>query len=130
MGDTPNADSVGRDETGDEEAIGRSTQRPPMNRDSVIIQVEVPGTKPESWWLLVTADGATHRPGRNPDAQVVFTTDPITAAGIRNGSASAQAAFMEGRLRIGGDPRVLETARALIQRAGPPSPESDAIDRD
>lgn len=47
------------------------------------------------------------RPGPLPDATVRFSLDRETAAAIASGSGSAQRAFMAGRLRVGGDLRVL-----------------------
>ncbi|HLT15676.1 MAG TPA: SCP2 sterol-binding domain-containing protein [Acidimicrobiales bacterium] len=41
--------------------------------------------------------------GRVADADVTFTQDRATAAAIAQGHESAQAAFLAGRLRIGGD---------------------------
>jgi predicted lipid carrier protein YhbT len=46
------------------------------------------------------------------DADITFTQDLATAQAIHRGELSAQAAFMEGRLRLGGD------LRAVIDRAG------------
>ena len=47
---------------------------------------------------------------RTPD--VTFTQDRATAEAIHRGELSAQTAFIEGRLRLGGD------LRAVIERAG------------
>lgn len=52
------------------------------------------------------------RRGRIDHADVTFTQDLATARAIHGGELSAQAAFMEGRLRLGGD------LRAVIERAG------------
>lgn len=54
---------------------------------------------------------AIHR-GRVPDPDITFTQDLATAQAIHLGRLSAQVAFMEGRLRLGGD------LRAVIERAG------------
>jgi predicted lipid carrier protein YhbT len=61
------------------------------------------------------ADGrAEVVPGDVADADITFTEDRETAAAIAAGALSAQAAFMAGRLRVGGDLRaVLERARDL-----------------
>jgi hypothetical protein len=54
-----------------------------------------------------------HR-GRSADADVTFTQDLATARAIHHGELSAQAAFMEGRLRLGGDLRaVIDRSAAL-----------------
>ncbi len=50
--------------------------------------------------------------GRVSDPDLVFTQDRATAESIHRGELSAQAAFMQGRLRLGGD------LRAVVDRAG------------
>jgi putative sterol carrier protein len=47
------------------------------------------------------------RPGPLPGATVRFSVDHETASAIASGQGSAQRAFMAGRLRVGGDLRVL-----------------------
>ncbi|MGN6695068.1 MAG: SCP2 sterol-binding domain-containing protein [Aquihabitans sp.] len=49
----------------------------------------------------------TVAPGPAPDATVRFHQDYATAASIAMGHGSAQRAFMTGKLRVGGDLRVL-----------------------
>ena len=56
--------------------------------------------------------------GRVAEPDLTFTQDRATAEAIHRGELSAQAAFMQGRLRLGGD------LRAVIDRAG----ELGAID--
>ena len=52
--------------------------------------------------------------GRSDDADVTFTQDRDTATAIAAGELSAQAAFLSGRLRVGGDLRAaLDNAREL-----------------
>jgi putative sterol carrier protein len=52
--------------------------------------------------------------GRADDADVSFTQDRATAAAIARGDLSAQAAFLDGRLRVGGDlAAALGSARTL-----------------
>ncbi|MGQ0433058.1 MAG: SCP2 sterol-binding domain-containing protein [Microthrixaceae bacterium] len=64
--------------------------------------------------IRIAAGVLTVEPGRADDADVSFTQDRSTAAAIARGELSAQAAFMAGRLRVGGDLRlVLDRAREL-----------------
>jgi hypothetical protein len=52
--------------------------------------------------------------GRVDDPDITFTQDRATAEAIHRGELSAQSAFIEGRLRLGGDLRaVIERAAAL-----------------
>ena len=59
-------------------------------------------------WHVHFADGAVglHR-GATPSPTVTFSCDRATAEDIGNGEHSAQSAFMAGRLRLGGDVRML-----------------------
>jgi putative sterol carrier protein len=64
---------------------------------------------------LVFADGRVHvRHGAAERPTVTFRCDRETAAEIARGEASAQRAFMSGRLRIGGDASALLRAHAAI----------------
>jgi predicted lipid carrier protein YhbT len=62
-------------------------------------------------WVVTAADGAiTVRRGRVDEPDITFTQDRATAEAIHRGELSAQTAFIEGRLRLGGD------LRAVIER--------------
>jgi predicted lipid carrier protein YhbT len=81
----------------------------------VVVQQVVPDGPDghEVTYVVEAADGRlTVRPGRVEHPDVTFTQDRATALAIHRGELSAQAAFMEGRLRLGGD------LRAVIGRAG------------
>jgi predicted lipid carrier protein YhbT len=55
-------------------------------------------------WHVVVDDGRARLvPGPAAAPDLRFTTDRATAAGIASGRLSAQRAFVEGRLRVGGD---------------------------
>ena len=63
-------------------------------------------------YALVVRGGRVHvERGRADDPDLVFTQDRDTAEAIHRGELSAQAAFMQGRLRLGGD------LRAVVDRA-------------
>ena len=70
----------------------------------------VPSTSPRTAegepvrWHVTIADGrAALVPGAADHPDLRFTTDYATAAAIAAGTLSAQRAFVEGRLRVGGD---------------------------
>jgi putative sterol carrier protein len=73
------------------------------------LQQVVAGTpEGEVAWSVTVGDGSVAvAKGRHPAATITFTQDRSTAAAIHQGELSAQAAFMTGRLRVGGDVRVL-----------------------
>lgn len=87
----------------------------PADLHLVIQQVVLDEAGEERAFTVRIADGAvTVSPGQASDAEVTFTQDRATAAAIAQGELSAQAAFMAGRLRVGGDLRlVMERAREL-----------------
>jgi len=68
-------------------------------------------------YALTVADGAVGiDPGPHPDAPVSFSLDYDTAAEIARGELAAQVAFMQGRLKLGGDVTVLVRQHALFDR--------------
>ena len=67
-------------------------------------------------WYVQVRDGAIAvQQGSHEAPSITFTVDAGTAAGIQSGTQSAQAAFMAGRLRVGGDVRVLLDQQAALQ---------------
>lgn len=100
----------------DLEAAARGTSVPLDVR--LVIQQIIPGSAEgdEVAYVLSAADGAiTVRRGRAEAPDITFTQDRATAEAIHRGELSAQAAFIEGRLRLGGDLRaVIERADSLI----------------
>ena len=64
--------------------------------------------------IRIDEHGVDLSPGRVDDPDVVFTLDRPAAEAIHRGELSAQIAFMDGRLRVGGDlGRLTRDARAL-----------------
>jgi putative sterol carrier protein len=56
-----------------------------------------------SWHVVIDHGAVRVRPGRAVNPEVTFTEDAETAGRISRGELSAQAAFMLGKLRVGGD---------------------------
>jgi putative sterol carrier protein len=67
-----------------------------------------------AWSITLGAGTIVVVPGRAPTPTVTFTQDVETAAAVNRGELSAQAAFMTGRLRVGGDVRVLLDRQAAL----------------
>ncbi|HEX4867010.1 MAG TPA: SCP2 sterol-binding domain-containing protein [Acidimicrobiales bacterium] len=81
----------------------------------VIQQVVVDGDGPERAYGVVLDVGQVRiEPGRTVAPDVTFTQDRETAAAIARGDLSAQAAFLAGRLRIGGDVHLLAEQAAHL----------------
>lgn len=68
----------------------------------VVQQVVVDGDREVAWTVRVQDGRIEVARGRVPDADLSLTQDRATAAAIARGELSAQAAFLAGRLRIGG----------------------------
>jgi hypothetical protein len=76
--------------------------------DRVVLQQIVDGAGERvSYHLVLAGGGVSAHLGDAPEPDVTFRTDYETAAAINRGLESAQAAFMRGRLQIGGDIAVL-----------------------
>jgi hypothetical protein len=73
--------------------------------DDLILEQVVTGSPDgeRAYHLIVSPDRAGVAAGRHPDASVTITVPFETAIAINAGDASAQAAFMTGQLRLGGD---------------------------
>jgi len=98
-------------------AVQESTRLQAATADtSIVVQTVVTGTASGSTTYAVTLDRGTNRvrPGAADHVDVSFTCDLSTAADIATGAESAQAAFMAGRLRIGGDTRTLMDNQAVL----------------
>jgi len=84
----------------------------PADLRLAVQQVVVDGDDVERAYVVAIADGGIRvRPGRVDAPDITFTQDRRTAEAIHRGELSAQTAFIEGRLRLGGD------LRAVIDRA-------------
>lgn len=66
------------------------------------------------YFVKVAEGSITVQRGRAEAPDITFTQDRATATAIHRGELSAQTAFIEGRLRLGGDLRaVIDRAAAL-----------------
>jgi len=75
----------------------------------IVVQQVVtdPGRTDVAWWIELGGGAIALHPGKTNAPTVTFTQDAETAAAINQGRLSAQAAFMTGRLQVGGDVQVL-----------------------
>lgn len=82
----------------------------------MVIQYEVSGggNGKVRYVLDVSNGSATIVPGKQADAPVTFTLDYDTAVAVVNGEVSAQVAFMQGRMKLAGDVRVLIDGAAAL----------------
>ncbi|MGB6059040.1 MAG: SCP2 sterol-binding domain-containing protein [Microthrixaceae bacterium] len=84
--------------------------------EDVTIQYEVTGSPSgKRTYTIWLRDGAAGMDlGVSKDAQVTFGLDYPTAVQVAKGELSAQAAFMQGKMKLGGDVGVLIRAHAAI----------------
>jgi predicted lipid carrier protein YhbT len=75
----------------------------PADVTLVVDQTVTDGEREVRYHLAVADGRIAVRSGPAPQATVTFRQDLATAWGIASGQASAQRAFMAGRLRVGGD---------------------------
>ena len=82
----------------------------------MVIQYEVSGggNGKVRYVLDVSGGRATIVPGKQADAPVTFTLDYDTAVAVVTGEVSAQVAFMQGRMKLAGDVRVLIDGAAAL----------------
>lgn len=95
---------------------GNDTVPAPDGDEPIVVQYEVtaaPGGK-RTYALRFDAGGVALELGSQSDASASFSLDYETAAAIARGELSAQAAFMQGRLKLGGDVTVLLRQHALL----------------
>ena len=71
--------------------------------DLTVQQVVTDDDGEVAWYVRLRGGDVGVHPGRAEVADVTFTQDRATARAIADGELSAQAAFMAGRLRTGGD---------------------------
>jgi len=90
---------------------------------ALVIQQSVHGNGPDAvtWHVVLGPDGVRWTAGAHPAPDVTFSCDADTAWAVQSGVESAQAAFMAGRLRVGGD------ASALIAHQRTLSDLDDAL---
>ena len=112
------------------EALDAAAARVDLGEDAAgaegfVLQQVVTGDRPAAWTVAVVAGRVRYRPGRAGDPDVTLTSDLDTARAVHLGHESAQAAFMAGRIRIGGDPTALVRVQAVLARLDGelPSPE-------
>lgn len=86
--------------------------------DLTIQQVVTNGSTPDdadtAWHVVVSRGSVRVHPGRATDPSVTFTQDRATALAVGRGELSAQAAFMLGKLRLGGDVSLLMTHQSAF----------------
>lgn len=105
------------------ELVAAADLRTPPGRSFTLQQVVLGAEGPSAagrddlavaWHLTVGEGGAELHRGRHPDPDVTLTCERDTAWAVQRGELSAQAAFMTGRLRLGGDTGTLLASQELL----------------
>jgi hypothetical protein len=109
------------------EAVDRAVQADGALRDAtagvhlVVQHVVRGGAGPEGdvCFHVAIDDGSVRvRPGPASSPSVTLTEDRSTAVAVARGERSAQEAFMDGEVRVGGDIGELLAAQAALARLG------------
>lgn len=81
---------------------------------SIKVEQRISGPQPIVWHVSI--DGGVVRAASGPsvDATVTLTSSLDTASAIHRGELSAQRAFLDGALQIGGDLQALIDNRAVL----------------
>ena len=97
------------------EALGTAAARATADPDvALTIEQRITGESPATWHL-VFADGSVRAvAGAAADPTIVLKSSRETATAIHGGTLSAQRAFLDGALQIGGDLNALITQRAVL----------------
>lgn len=95
-------------------AAMESVKLDPAPAERLAVEYEVTGSPfgKVNYALVAGSDGLAITAGKAVDPTATMSLDYATAASITKGELSPQAAFMQGKLKLGGDVRV------LIDRAG------------
>jgi len=81
----------------------------------LVLQQTVEDPEAATTWFIHVDDGDVGLTvGEAPVATVTFLCDRATAVDVQQGRTSAQAAFMAGRLRVGGDVGALLAHQELL----------------
>lgn len=81
----------------------------------LVLQQTVADPAPGVTWQIRIDDGSVRLvPAAADDATVTFRCDRATAEAVHEGRTSAQAAFMAGQLRVGGDVGALLAHQELL----------------
>ena len=99
-------------------AAQAATANPPDGVDLTIEQVVV-GEPTVRWQVCVAPSGVKLDLHAEAAADVRITTDRETATEIHAGRVSAQRAFLDGRLQIGGDIQLLMEHRQALADLAP-----------
>ncbi len=70
---------------------------------SVTIEQRVTGDNEDVWHVEIDAGQVTFRSGPHPNPTLTLTGSRPTIEAIRSGRQSAQRAFLDGELKVGGD---------------------------
>lgn len=96
-------------------AAATAAAEPPAGLELTVEQRIVDG---DVWTVRFAAGAAELVRGPADDADISIVTDAATAEGIRTGTISAQRAFLDGQLRIGGDVNALIEHREVLAALG------------
>ena len=81
----------------------------------VVVAQRIVDDPPVEWSVAVAGGKVRVTPGIDPEATLRLSSDRATAEAIHDGTLSAQRAFLDGALRIGGDVNELIADQAVLE---------------
>ena len=83
---------------------------------TLTIEQRVTGDDEDVWHVEIDAGQVTFRSGPHPKPTLTLTVSRSTTETIRSGRQSAQRAFLDGELRVGGDIAALLDSHIQLER--------------
>ena len=100
------------------ELTARAAELRPPAALELSIEQRIDDEPQECWQVRIAGGGVEIVRSPVKEADVHIITDRATATGIQAGEISAQRAFLDGRLRIGGDVQALMNHRDALAELG------------
>jgi len=83
---------------------------------TLTIEQRITGDLEDVWHVEIDAGQVTFRSGPHPNPTLTLTASQSTTEAIRNGRQSAQRAFLDGELKVGGDITALLNSHIQLER--------------
>lgn len=83
---------------------------------TLTIEQRITGDDEDVWHVEIDAGQVTFRSGPHPSPTLTLTVSRSTTEAIRSGRQSAQRAFLDGELKVGGDIAALLDSHIQLER--------------
>ncbi|MCQ3808121.1 MAG: SCP2 sterol-binding domain-containing protein [Acidimicrobiaceae bacterium] len=83
---------------------------------SLTIEHRISGSDQRTWHVVIERGNVSVAPGPHPDATLTLTGSRSTTDAISRGEKSAQRAFLDGELQVGGNVSALLDCHGLLEK--------------